>query len=333
MLFRHYVFIAIVCIFTAICSLTPKEAPPSEKVETPSISSRLPIDKPDTSFFEEMMDKKNAVARAKKEIREAESELLAAKQEASATSTLIRRANGINILNGVAWYDVVGIANNYLTKKHEIESLQEKERALAQKIAELREKLEDLDIEKKQAENAVAEIMGKIENESNVAKEELANISKIEDMLSSKLVQYSPTTNLPRFIAPVKGEITSEFGWRTHPISGDSRFHSGTDIGVDEGTPVRASNYGVVVLSEWYGGFGNAVIISHGDGAWTLYGHNSELLVEEGETVTQGQVIALAGSTGYSTGPHVHFSMWQNYELTNPLEFLADSVEETRVAK
>ena len=121
---------------------------------------------------------------------------------------------------------------------------------------------------------------------------------------------------------PAYGELTSPFGYRTHPIYGDERFHSGIDIGVDYGTPVLASNNGVVVLSEWYGGFGNAVIISHGNGAWTLYGHNSELLVNEGDNVKRGQAIALAGSTGNSTGPHVHFSMWQNEELVDPLDYV-----------
>ena len=96
------------------------------------------------------------------------------------------------------------------------------------------------------------------------------------------------------------------------------------DIGVDYNTPIKASNYGLVVYSGWYGGFGNTVILSHDDGVYTLYGHNSEVKVKEGEMVKQGQVVALAGSTGYSTGPHCHFSMWINNALVDPMEHVAD---------
>ena len=106
---------------------------------------------------------------------------------------------------------------------------------------------------------------------------------------------------------PASGEITSPFGYRTHPIWGTTIYHAGIDIGVDEGVPVHAADGGTVVWSGWMGGYGYAVVIDHGNGLSTLYGHNSELVVSEGEAVGKGQVIAYAGSTGNSTGPHVHF--------------------------
>lgn len=121
---------------------------------------------------------------------------------------------------------------------------------------------------------------------------------------------------------PVNGVITSPFGWRTHPIWGTSILHSGIDIGVDEGTPVHAADGGVVVLSGWISGYGYAVIIDHGNGISTLYGHNSELAVSEGQTVSKGSVIAYAGSTGNSTGPHVHFEVRQNGEPVDPMGYL-----------
>ena len=106
---------------------------------------------------------------------------------------------------------------------------------------------------------------------------------------------------------PVSGEITSPYGYRVHPIWGTTMYHSGIDIGVDEGTPVHAADSGVIVWSGWMGGYGYAVVIDHGNGLSTLYGHNSELAVDEGQSVSKGQVVAYAGSTGNSTGPHVHF--------------------------
>ena len=121
---------------------------------------------------------------------------------------------------------------------------------------------------------------------------------------------------------PAEGEITSPFGWRTHPIFGTQRLHTGIDIGADYGDTVRAADGGVVIHSDWMGGYGNAVIIDHGNGISTLYAHNSQLLVSEGQSVAKGQAISRVGSTGYSTGPHLHFEVRQNGSPVNPLNFL-----------
>lgn len=124
------------------------------------------------------------------------------------------------------------------------------------------------------------------------------------------------------FIWPCNGPITSPFGYRTHPIFGTTIYHAGIDIGVDYGTPIHAADGGTVIAAEWYGGYGNAVIIDHGNGLQSLYGHNSSLTVSVGETVSQGQIIAYAGSTGYSTGPHCHFEVRQNGEAVDPMGYL-----------
>ncbi|HWR38626.1 MAG TPA: peptidoglycan DD-metalloendopeptidase family protein [Patescibacteria group bacterium] len=121
---------------------------------------------------------------------------------------------------------------------------------------------------------------------------------------------------------PIMGEITSPYGTRVHPIFGTSRYHSGIDIAADYGDAVAAADAGTIIFSGWMGGYGKAVIIDHGRGISTLYGHNSELLVGEGQTVRKGQTIAAAGSTGYSTGPHVHFEVRVNGEPTNPMSYL-----------
>ncbi|WP_298704216.1 murein hydrolase activator EnvC [uncultured Veillonella sp.] len=121
---------------------------------------------------------------------------------------------------------------------------------------------------------------------------------------------------------PVNGVITSDFGWRTHPIFGRQILHSGMDIGVDEGTPVHSADGGVVVYSGWMDGYGYAVVVDHGNGMSTLYGHNSDLAVSEGQTVSKGAVIAYAGSTGNSTGPHVHFEVRINGDPVDPAGYL-----------
>ena len=123
-------------------------------------------------------------------------------------------------------------------------------------------------------------------------------------------------------IWPVKGTITSNFGYRGNPIGGGSGFHEGIDIAVDYGTPVRATATGKVSMSGWVDGYGNLVEINHGGGFVTRYGHNSMLLVVQGQEVKTGDIIALAGSTGRSTGPHCHYEVRVNGTPTDPLLFL-----------
>lgn len=122
--------------------------------------------------------------------------------------------------------------------------------------------------------------------------------------------------------APVVAPITSDFGWRIHPIYGTRRLHAGTDFGVDEGTPVHAADGGVVVEAGWISGYGYTVIIDHGNGMSTLYAHNSDVAVSPGQTVSKGQVVSYSGNTGGSTGPHLHFEVRINGEPTDPMGYL-----------
>jgi murein DD-endopeptidase MepM/ murein hydrolase activator NlpD len=117
-------------------------------------------------------------------------------------------------------------------------------------------------------------------------------------------------------IWPVDGPVTSGFGVRW------GRMHSGIDIAVPSGTPVHASASGVVVYAGWMSGYGNLVAIDHGGGLATAYAHNSSLLVSVGQHVSQGDVISLSGSTGHSTGPHVHFEVRVNGVPVDPLQYL-----------
>jgi len=125
-----------------------------------------------------------------------------------------------------------------------------------------------------------------------------------------------------KMLYPSSGPITSHFGSRFHPVLGYSRFHAGTDFGAAMGSPIRAAETGIVLFSGWYGGYGNAVILDHGDGMTTLYAHASRLNVSEGNTVRKGDTIAAIGSTGLSTGPHLHFEVRKSGEPVDPLKFL-----------
>lgn len=120
-------------------------------------------------------------------------------------------------------------------------------------------------------------------------------------------------------IRPVSGNITSGYGYRMHPILKQRKMHTGVDIAAPTGTPIHAAAGGVVVFSGRWGGYGNCVIIDHGGGLATLYGHCSSLNVSEGQKVTQGETIARVGSTGLSTGPHCHFEVRRNGSPVNPM--------------
>ncbi len=130
------------------------------------------------------------------------------------------------------------------------------------------------------------------------------------------------TTGSGKFIWPVSGPITDYFGPRESPTAGASSNHMGIDIGCSYGVPIAAADAGVVTVAEWGESGGNYVMIDHGNGFVTMYLHNSSLAVSVGDVVSQGQTIAYAGSTGYSTGTHCHFSVFLNGSYVNPLDYL-----------
>jgi murein DD-endopeptidase MepM/ murein hydrolase activator NlpD len=121
---------------------------------------------------------------------------------------------------------------------------------------------------------------------------------------------------------PVMGKINSPFGWRRHPITRRRDFHTGLDIKASRGTVIRSSREGQVVYSGWMGGYGKVVVVEHGGGQSTLYAHCSSLLVKQGTKVSVGQNIARVGSTGRTTGPHLHFEVRNGNSPVNPLQYL-----------
>ncbi|MBG1270856.1 murein hydrolase activator EnvC family protein [Nostoc sp. WHI] len=121
---------------------------------------------------------------------------------------------------------------------------------------------------------------------------------------------------------PSDAPTSSPFGWRMHPVLGYQRFHAGMDFAASYGSTIRAADSGTVIFAGWYGGYGRAVIIDHGNGITTLYGHSSELYVADGQAVERGQAIAAVGSTGLSTGPHLHFEVRRDGTPVNPGDYL-----------
>ncbi|MBE6623380.1 MAG: hypothetical protein E7621_04265 [Ruminococcaceae bacterium] len=167
-------------------------------------------------------------------------------------------------------------------------------------------------------EKAAAQALKEIEASKKQLEEDIAELAKQYNKTGEK---YSGGI----FIWPVdqKQSTSSGWEWRINPISKKREFHNGLDIPAPRGTKIFAASGGTVVKAAWYGGYGNCVIINHGGGVMTLYGHCNKLNVKEGQSVKQGDTIAFVGSTGYSTGNHLHFTVYENGNTAvNPWNYL-----------
>lgn len=145
-------------------------------------------------------------------------------------------------------------------------------------------------------------------------------VGEIKDYLKIQKDIYLAT---PRGM-PVAGAISSSYGKRKNPRNGGDDYHTGIDISTSSGDPVRATADGIVSFSGWNGGSGNLVVLEHGHGYSTFYAHNKALAVKVGQKVRKGDVIGYVGSTGYSTGPHVHYEIWKNGNPVNPVEYMKE---------
>ncbi len=147
------------------------------------------------------------------------------------------------------------------------------------------------------------------------------SVGAIKDFLKDQKDIYVAT---PRGW-PINGRVTSEFGPRENPRDGSPEFHSGIDISAPPGTPVLATAEGIVVFAGWSRGSGNLVVIEHGFSFSTCYAHNSSIAVAVGKKVQRGDVISYSGSTGDSTGPHLHYEVRHNSKAVNPREFIMEA--------
>ncbi len=157
-----------------------------------------------------------------------------------------------------------------------------------------------------------------LENLKKQIRATMENVGEIKDYLSQQRDIFVAT---PKGW-PVEGHVTSPFGLREHPTSGEREFHSGVDIAAEPGRPVRATGEGIISFAGWSGANGNLVVIEHGAGYSTFYAHNKMVAVSTGHKVKRGDIIGYVGSTGNSTGPHVHYEVWLNGRAINPDSYL-----------
>ncbi len=193
--------------------------------------------------------------------------------------------------------------------------------------AELRTEAEAQERLAEQRAAEAAQVSARLAEDRATYEREMAALEAAEEQLSDIIrAQGSSSsgggytgTSTGRYPMPVSGRITSPYGWRIHPVWGGRRFHTGVDIAAPTGTPIHACDDGRVVLAGWHGATGKTVMIDHGSGWATSYGHCSKIYVSVGQIVEQGQTIAAVGSTGVSTGPHVHWMVYRNGRHINPM--------------
>jgi murein DD-endopeptidase MepM/ murein hydrolase activator NlpD len=199
---------------------------------------------------------------------------------------------------------------------------QEAERVAAEerdRIAQLRARV---DAERDQVAAAEAEEQQIIDGLRARRAEFEAEYNALQAQIAASVSRGNPTQGNGRFVWPVNGAVTSGFGARAHPIFGESRMHTGIDVGASSGTPVKAGDDGVVVTAGANGGYGNWTLVDHGGGLATGYAHQSSIGVSAGQRVSRGQVIGRVGSTGASTGPHLHFEVRVNGSPVDPMAWL-----------
>lgn len=183
---------------------------------------------------------------------------------------------------------------------------------------------ERIKLQKKQKHYYLKQVEGEREREERRYRELLQNSNEIKNYIRSILAQRRKVKKYGtgRFIWPTQGYISSPFGYRIHPIYGVNRFHTGIDIAAPTGRSIAAADSGEVVFAGYWGGYGKATIIDHGKGYSTVYAHQSRILVGKGQVVSKGEIIGSVGSTGWSTGPHLHFEVRINGKPVNPLGYL-----------
>ena len=205
-----------------------------------------------------------------------------------------------------------------------LEDLNDKQTELEDEKAELEKQIEE-------AQQLIVELEEQIDNDRAAFDAQVAREAELESQIQDMVAELerqeaaNNITSTGTYIWPLPGYSPgSAYGWRIHPIWGDMRFHAGEDIGAPSGTPILAADSGVATVIPNNGnGYGNYIMINHGGGRVTLYAHMSAFAISNGQSVTQGQVIGYVGSTGNSTGPHLHFETRINGATTDPKSYFS----------
>jgi murein DD-endopeptidase MepM/ murein hydrolase activator NlpD len=223
------------------------------------------------------------------------------------------------------------LRNDLAEQRATVEALKAQADAAAAEVRGLRDQLAGLiaELEPARAEaanqaGAEQAALSSIQSQKGQYEAELQALQATSDSISARIraAGSGPGNPGPCGARPVPGEIRSGYGMRHHPILGYSRMHTGADMAAGSGTPIRACRAGRVLIAGSQGGYGNTVVIDHGGWMATLYAHQSSIAVSEGQQVSVGDVIGYVGSTGMSTGPHLHFEVRLSGNPVDPAPYL-----------
>lgn len=232
--------------------------------------------------------------------------------------------------NDLATIEELNIVHReYQTKVNELEAKKSDVNKKKTELEATQKKLQSNEAQIKKNLDDKQRALAKIEQEKAEYDKALREMEKASEQLGEAIRQLQEKTleedgvkKAIKMIWPVSGRISSDFGWRFHPVLKENRMHTGLDIAAASGVDTKAAADGTVILAGWVSGYGLTTVISHGNNITTLYGHSSKLLTQAGDKVKQGQVIAKVGSTGMSTGPHLHFEIRNNGDPVNPWAWL-----------
>ncbi len=293
---------------------------------------------------------------AEQEIAQKEQEIAAYEQEIDGNEKDFRaRLRAMDETNAASYIDLLleskGLSD-FLANMETVREISEHDKAIINKMIELKKGVENSRNElvlkrdeQKEARSLVDErksaldakkaeqtaLINSISKDIALQEKLYDEASKLEQQLRDSIKPSLSTSSSGKskytggqfaFPAPSMISVTSQYGYRIHPIYKTKKYHSGMDLAAPQGSNAVAAEAGTVRMAGWNGGYGYCVIIDHGGGVATLYGHNSKLLVSAGQTVSRGQVIAKVGSTGNSTGPHLHFEVLINGSTTNPAPYI-----------
>lgn len=295
----------------------------------------------------------------KKELTNIEDKIVVTTAELEdAESNLENKKNTFNkrirvmYMNGsVGFLEILLSSSNikdFLSRQDIVESIAEHDKDLIQFIKEQRDTIDAKKVEleaqrasvevtkskleaRKKDLNKVTrdkeDLISRLKMDRKALEEEVDKLNDYAKKIEADIVKLQRNTNpytggKMGWPAPGYNRITSEFGYRIHPILKVKKLHTGIDIGVPTGGNIVAASDGIVIYSGALGGYGNTIMIDHGSGIVTLYAHNSSLIAKEGSNVKRGDLISKAGSTGMSTGPHLHFEVRKNGAYQDPLTWL-----------
>lgn len=331
-----------------------KDVQAAEERQNQAIAQYNAIDKQITDTEDEISIIEKQIEQTKIDLAAKEEELKAAQAEFEQYQNLFLSRAGTMYENGnTAYIEILFGSENFsdfISKMEIISQVMEYDKDILNKLEEGRNAIENAKNEiegilKRQEENA-ASLKERQDNLTKVLAEKQDLISELEkdvekykaiyesaekaetEMIRQYNASLSYSANPVKYTGgkfswpvPSSSRITSQYGYRIHPVYKTKKFHSGIDIGAGYGVDITAAADGTVTLATTNGGYGKCIVINHGSGITTLYAHNSSLLVSVGDKVTRGQVIAKAGSTGVSTGPHCHFEVRINGATTDPMAY------------